>query len=77
MPFQNEIKRENYAFINYKIGFFTGSYVIIYLNVQIKHSTHYENKLTKNNRPTDILQIYTKYLVNVFKFAICEYLLNI
>ena len=41
---------------------------------------HYENKLTKNIRPTDILQIYvcyylanglkyTKYLVNVPKFT--------
>ena len=32
---------------------------------------HYENKLTKNIRPTNILKIYTKYLVNVFKFTKC------
>ena len=36
---------------------------------------HYEKKLTKNIRPTDILQIFskysqiTKYLVNVPKFT--------
>ena len=30
---------------------------------------HYENKLTKNIRATDILQIYTKSLVNVLKFT--------
>ena len=35
---------------------------------------HYENKLTKNIRPTDILQIYTEYLVNVHKFT--KYLVN-
>ena len=32
---------------------------------------HYENKLTKNIRPTD----FTKYLVNVFKFT--KYLVNV
>ena len=26
---------------------------------------HYENKLTKNIRPTDILQIYTKFRANL------------
>ena len=36
---------------------------------------HYENKLTKNIRPTDILQIYTKYLVNVLNFT--KYLVNV
>jgi hypothetical protein len=33
------------------------------------------NKITKNIRPTDILQIYTKYLVNVLKFT--KYLVNV
>ena len=36
---------------------------------------HYEKKLTKNIRPTDILEIYTKYSVNVLKFT--KYLGNI
>ena len=38
---------------------------------------HYEKKLTKNIRPTDILQIYTSiyYLVNVLKFT--KYLVNV
>ena len=36
---------------------------------------HYENKITKNIKPTDILQIYTKYLVNVLKFT--KYLVNV
>ena len=36
---------------------------------------HYENKLTKNVRPTDILQIYTKYSVIFFKFT--KYLVNV
>ena len=47
----------------------------------IEYEFHYENKLTKNIRPTDILQIYTtlwrkftKYLVNVLKFT--KYLVN-
>ena len=36
---------------------------------------HYEKKLTKNIRPTDVLQIYTKHLVNVLKFT--KYLVNV
>ena len=32
-------------------------------------TVHYEKKLTKNIRPTDNLQIYTKYLVNVLKLT--------
>jgi hypothetical protein len=48
-----------------------------------KFLLHYENKLTKNIRPTNLLQIYTgvvnalkftKYLVNVPKFT--KYLVN-
>ena len=41
----------------------------------VKYATHYENKLTKNIRPTDILQIYIKYLINVLKFT--KYLINV
>ena len=45
--------------------------------IQISNAKHYENKVTKNIRPTDILQILnklTKYLVNVLKFT--KYLVN-
>ena len=38
---------------------------------------HYEKKLTKNIRPTDDLQIYTKYLVNVLKFEFTKYLVKV
>ena len=40
---------------------------------------HYEKKLTKSIRQTDILQIYTStYLVNVLKFTkMFPYLLNV
>ena len=41
----------------------------------VKSLTHYENKFTKNIRPTDILQIYTKYLVNVLN--VTKYLVNV
>ena len=36
---------------------------------------HYEKKLNKNIGPNDILQMYTKYLVNVLKFT--KHLVNI
>ena len=36
---------------------------------------HYEKKLTKNIRPTDIFQMYTKYLVNVLKCT--KHLVNV
>ena len=37
-------------------------------------SVHYENKLIKNIRPTDIVN-FPKYLVNVLKFT--KYLVNV
>ena len=40
-----------------------------------KYILHYENKLTKNIRPTDILQIYTKYFVNVLEST--KYLVSV
>ena len=36
---------------------------------------HDESKLTKNIKPTDILQIYTEYLANVLKFT--KHLVNV
>ena len=46
------------------------------INVQGQNSlVHYEKNITKNIRPTDILQICTSmYLVNVLKFT--KYLVN-
>ena len=41
----------------------------IFLELQGFGLLHYENKLIKNIRPTDILEIYTKYLVNFLKFT--------
>ena len=45
--------------------------------IRFKFQAHNENKLTKNIRPTDILQIYTSiyYLVNVLKPT--KYLVNV
>ena len=45
------------------------------LDKQGSRAKHYEKKLTKNIRPTDILQKYTKYLVNALKFT--KHLVNV